>query len=290
VGAESVSRIVGHETSRLSCSDASGGAVRLRLQSGGSRCFRRTSDEESCGLFVSSGGHRLGDSDRCASRLEAPDPTVCLFSNGNWFAIAFVVTATFVFLMANPTLETNADFASQRRHRSAFRWKMNCSNERRALGKLLSSLAALVLVACLCGCSRENMPQGRPDLDVDGFFVCQKCNALSAINGGEPPSVIPVHASVCPTHSWQRISKRDYVRKAAASPVEIRLLPPTLDLTTSTSTGATGIQLYSSAFTLCVGSSRYVVWIRPVWAGGVALLALVALTFGGRWIAKRGHV
>jgi hypothetical protein len=166
---------------------------------------------------------------------------------------------------------------------------MNSSNERWALGNLRRSLAALVLVACLCGCSRENMPQGRPDLDVDGFFVCQKCNALSAINGGEPPSVIPVHASVCPTHSWQRISKRDYVRKAAASPIETRLLPPTLDLTISTSTGATGLQLYSSVFTLCMGTSRYVVGIRPAWAG-VALLALVALIFGGRRIGKRIHV
>ncbi len=147
----------------------------------------------------------------------------------------------------------------------------------------------LVVAAVLCGCSRDIVPRDKPDLDVDGFFVCQKCNCLSAINGGEPPSVIAAHSLVCPTHSWQRILKRDYVRRAAASPAAMHILPPTLDLTISTSRGDTGLQLYPSAFALCVGSSRYVLWIRPAWTG-VALLLLPPLMFGVGWMWRRRHV
>src|SRR5262249_46702841 len=50
----------------------------------------------------------------------------------------------------------------------------------------------------LCGCHRGTMGPGTPDLSVDGFFVCQRCGCLSAINGGEPPAQIPAHSSKCP--------------------------------------------------------------------------------------------
>lgn len=151
------------------------------------------------------------------------------------------------------------------------------------------SFPLLVAAALLVGCSRMGKPSGKPNLEVDGFFVCQKCACLSAINGGEPPAVIPVHAIVCPEHTWDRISKRDYIRKASKDPLQMLLIPPTRELTVSTSWGDTGLLLYPSAFVFCVGPTWYVLSVSPARVGcALAGLGLVALV--GRLIWKRRNV
>jgi hypothetical protein len=144
----------------------------------------------------------------------------------------------------------------------------------------------LLSAASLCGCSHGTMPIGTPVLEVDGFFVCRKCACLSAINGGEPPAVIATHASVCPAHSWQRISRRDYIERASASPIAIRLVPPTRDLTISTRWGATGLILYPFGFVFRVGPSYYALSAPPAAVGG-AFLVLGLLGCAGRWFWKR---
>jgi hypothetical protein len=131
------------------------------------------------------------------------------------------------------------------------------------------------------------MPSHSLNLDVDGLLFCQTCGGLSAYRGAELSSVIFMHASPgCPKHSWQRISAGEFERRVTAHHLDIYILPPKLDLTISTLKGDVGPQMYPSAFVFRVGSTGYVLWIRPEWLV-VSLLAVASLALAGRWISRR---
>jgi len=144
-------------------------------------------------------------------------------------------------------------------------------------------LVSLLFLFSLSGCSRGSLGNGSPSLDVDGFFVCQKCSCLSAINGGEPPTKIPVHAAICPQHAWQRISRDDYIRRASAWPIETHLLAPALSLTMSTSHGKIGPIIYHSGLAFRVGSLYYGISARSfIFASSALGLSLI----GCVWLWK----
>jgi hypothetical protein len=145
-------------------------------------------------------------------------------------------------------------------------------------------ILSLLFVASLCGCSRGVMREGTPDLNVDGFFVCQKCGCLSAINGGEPPTQIPAHAALCSNHAWRHVSRDEYVGRASQWPLEMVLLPPAYDLTVSTSTGNIGPLIYRSALVFRVGPRYYA--IRGQWFGPATFIAGLALA-AAAWFCRK---
>jgi hypothetical protein len=156
----------------------------------------------------------------------------------------------------------------------------------------MKAFSLLPLAFALCGCSVGVSPTGKPDPEVHGFFVCQKCHCLSATDAVEPPRVIPVHASVCPSHSWERISKRDYVRRASHQyrPDLLQsLIPPSYDLTVSASSGDFGVLLYPSAFVLRLGTRYAALSISRVGlATSIALLVAFVTLATFLWRKTRG--
>src|SRR5262249_53000929 len=100
---------------------------------------------------------------------------------------------------------------------------------------------------------------------------------------------IPIHASVCPAHAWLRISRNDYLRKAAASPIAIMLLPPTSDLTVRTSKGDIGLMIYPFGLVFRVGPTYYAASTRTIVLAGI-FMALAVFLFTGHKFWRRQRV